>query len=70
MDNPSVPAIQHRRRRWPVILSVAVVVPAAVLAFLWFGLAPSVPAKPIRLVRGENGQMVPADSPEEPGFVS
>lgn len=70
MDDPSAPLIQRRRRRWPVILLVVVLVPVALLVFLWFGLSPTVPTAPIRLVRNENGQLVTENPPEQPRFVS
>ena len=70
MDNPSTPPIQRRRGRWPVILLVAALIPAAVLAVLWFGLPPRVPTTPIRLVRGENGLLVPVAPQEQPSLVS
>jgi hypothetical protein len=70
MDDPVIPAIQSHRRRWPAILSVVGLVAATVLAFLWFGLPPRVPTRPIRLVRGENGQMALADAPEQTSFIS
>jgi hypothetical protein len=69
MDDPVTPPIK-RRRRWPAMLSVLLLIFLVVFGYLWFGLPPNVPAGPIRLVRGENGQMVPTPSPVQTGLIS
>ncbi len=70
MDAPSVSPLPRRRRRWPVIVLLVALVPTAVFGFIWFGLSPNVPAKPIRLVRDDDGRFVPANSPNTTPFAS
>lgn len=70
MDDPSTSAIQPHRPRWRIILLAVILVPVVVLACLWLWLPPKVPAGPIRLVRGEGGSLVPAESPDPPGGLS
>jgi hypothetical protein len=44
-------------------------VPVIGLAWLWFGISPRVPDKPVRLVRGEDGQLVPVHEADTPGGI-
>ncbi len=61
MDDPSVAPVQYGRRRWRVGLLAGTVVVAAALGVLWFGISPSVPRGPVRLVRNEAGELVLED---------
>jgi hypothetical protein len=42
----------------------------AVFCVLWFGISPRVPKAPVQLVRGEDGQMLPAGASDRPGGLS
>lgn len=53
--------VTPRRRRWPLVLALAVVTPLAVLALFWFGLPPQVLREPVHLVRGADGKLAPED---------
>ncbi len=65
-DQPTVP---NRPRWWLRIGCVVVLAPILILTVLWFGGSPKVPLKPIRLVRGQDGQLQPEGPSDEGGGV-
>ncbi len=59
------PAVSNRPRWWLRIGCVVVLTPILILAVLWFGGSPNVPRKPVRLVRGQDGQLQPEGPSDE-----
>jgi len=60
------PASEFRRPRWWLRIGCAVVLaPILIFAFLWFGGSPNVPLKPVRLLRGQDGQLQPEGPTDE-----
>ena len=65
MDNLTTAPKPRSCSRWVGILLAVILLPVALVAFLWFGMPPRVPTQPVRLVRGADGRLTPAGKPDE-----